>query len=130
MKNIDCFSMKNNLYLLNLPSEIRTQIFVDFSLQLSFRTSCKPSATASGISPPPCALHSSNHVFICLMEFVKSWTLVTNVCSCGGWSRYSTNAKRISDFSDATISSTISLILWKILKLAQLRSIIIDLLNY
>lgn len=50
-----------------------------------------------------------NEPFIVFTEGVKSCTLVTKDESWGGWSLYSTSAKRTSAFSAATISSTMVL---------------------
>ena len=98
------------LWLLNPwggASEINTQIFAASSLQLSLSTWCKASATASGPSPPPFALQPSSQPFMVFTDGVKSWTRVTKLLSCGGWSRYSTKARWTSAFSAETISSTI-----------------------
>ena len=88
-------------------SAMCTQIFVAFSRQFSLSRACQASATASGPSPPPEAEAASSQVFISFTDDVKSWTRVTKLESWGGWSRYSMRARWMSDFSLATISSTI-----------------------
>ena len=93
-------------------SAMCTQIFVAFSRQFSLSSACQASATASGPSPPPEAKAASSQVFISFADDVKSCTCVTKLESWGGWSRYSMSARWTSDFSLATISSTILRMFW------------------
>ena len=89
-------------------SAMCTQIFVAFSRQFSLSRACQASATASGVSPPPEAEAASSQVFISFTDDVKSLTRVRKLLALDSlWSRYSMRARWMSDFSLATISSTI-----------------------
>eukprot|EP00160_Parvularia_atlantis_P013112 Unigene2713_Nuclearia_a/m.8398 Unigene2713_Nuclearia_a/g.8398 ORF Unigene2713_Nuclearia_a/g.8398 Unigene2713_Nuclearia_a/m.8398 type:complete len:306 (+) Unigene2713_Nuclearia_a:413-1330(+) len=87
-------------------SAMMTATLVALGRQGMSRATRIAAVTASGPSPPPVALILLRYVVISSTSPVKAYVCVTNVLSCGGWSRYATSAKRTSACSACLIFST------------------------